>query len=481
MTDKIKNTLERNGDARRRVLKTLPALALAGYLPASSAAGGQQPNILFILADDLGHADLGTYGQTDFKTPHLDRLAAQGVRFTQAYANSAVCSATRFALITGRYQYRLRGGLEEPIHGASDTLGLPPAHPTLPSLLRKNGYGTALIGKWHLGSLPNFGPVKSGYDSFFGNYGGAIDYFTHKSGVAPNVKEDLYEDEVPVRQIGYYTDLLGARAVNFVNKQKQGKPFLLSLHYTAPHWPWEGPGDEAVSRDIDNIFHYDGGDLATYGRMLESLDASIGRVLKALEDKGLARNTIVIFTSDNGGERFSKTWPLSGQKTELLEGGIRVPAIVRWPGKIAAGQVTDQVAVSMDWLPTLLAAAGGAPDPDYPTDGRNLLPTLLGQAKPYERTVLWRYKANAQRAIRSGDWKYLKIGGNEFLFDVVKDQRERANLAKRHPEVFARLKAQWEQWDKEMLPITAEVRTHGVSGNVQADRYGVPPEGKVPD
>ena len=481
MTDKIDTTVKRTDNARRRILKTLPALALASYVPGALAASKQQPNIIFILADDLGHADLGAYGQKDIKTPHLDRLAAQGLRFTQAYANSAVCSATRFALITGRYQYRLRGGLEEPIHGASDTIGLPRTHPTLPSLLRKNGYGTALIGKWHLGSLPNFGPIKSGYDSFFGNYGGAIDYFTHKPGVGPNVKEDLYEDEVPVQQIGYYTDLLGARAIDFVNRQKDGKPFLLSLHYTAPHWPWEGPGDEAISRDIDNIFHYDGGDLATFGRMVESLDASIGRVLKALEDKGLAQNTIVIFTSDNGGERFSNNWPLSGQKTELLEGGIRVPAIVRWPGKIAAGQVTDQVAVSMDWLPTLLAAAGGAPDPAYPPDGQNLLPTLLGQEKPRERTVLWRYKANAQRAIRSGNWKYLRISGNEFLFDVVKDPRERANLAKRHPDVFAQLKAQWETWDKDMLPITADVRTHGVSGNVQADRYGVPPGGRISD
>ena len=239
MSNDNKNT----NDARRRILKTLPALALAGYVPGALAAGGRQPNIIFILADDLGHADLGVYGQTDIKTPHLDKLAAQGLRFTQAYANSAVCSATRFALITGRYQYRLRGGLEEPIAGASDTLGLPRTHPTLPSLLRKNGYGTALIGKWHLGSLPNFGPIKSGYDSFFGNYGGAIDYFTHKPGVGPNVKEDLYEDEVPVHQIGYYTDLLGARAVDFVNKQKDCNTFQLSMHNTEQQWPFECPGD----------------------------------------------------------------------------------------------------------------------------------------------------------------------------------------------------------------------------------------------
>lgn len=458
---------------RRNLLKTLPALALAGAVPRALAARPQQPNIVFILADDLGHADLGVYGQTEIRTPHLDRLAAQGLRFTQAYANSAVCSATRFALITGRYQYRLRGGLEEPIAGASDTIGLPPSHPTLPSLLKQQGYGTALIGKWHLGYLPAFGPLKSGYDSFFGNYGGAIDYFTHKPGVGPHVKEDLYEGEVPVQQIGYYTDLLGARAVEHIRVQSADKPFLLSLHYTAPHWPWEGPGDEAVSRQIDNIFHYDGGDLATYGRMVEALDASIGRVLKALDEKGLAENTIVIFTSDNGGERFSKTWPLTGQKTELLEGGIRVPAIVRWPGRIGAGQVSEQVAISMDWLPTLLAAAGGAPDPAYPSDGQNLLPQLLGQAPVQARTLLWRYKAHAQRAIRSGDWKYLRIAGNEFLFDVVKDQRERANLAQRYPAVFRQLKTQWETWNQQMLPITAEVRTHGVSGQIQADRYGI--------
>jgi arylsulfatase A-like enzyme len=157
----------------------------------------------------------------------------------------------------------------------------------------------------------------------------------------------------------------------------------------------------------------------------------------------------------------------------LLEGGIRVPAIVRWPRRIAAGQVTPQVAISMDWLPTLLAAAGGAPDPAYPTDGQNLLPCLLDDSVRVERTLLWRYKANAQRAIRAGNWKYLKMGRNEYLFDVVADQRERANLARKHPEVLARLKAQWENWNREMLPITAEVRTHAVSGTVQADRYGV--------
>jgi len=458
---------------RRAVLGALSTFALAPRAALSTTHA--RPNILFILADDLGWGDLSVYGQTDFRTPNLDKLAAQGLRLTQAYSNSAVCSATRFGLITGRYQYRLRGGLEEPIAGASDTIGLPPDHPTLPSLLKKVGYRTALIGKWHLGYLPTFGPLKSGYDSFFGNYGGAIDYFTHKPGVGPDVKEDLFEGEVPVHQVGYYTDLLGERAAEFVRKQDKAQPFFLSLHYTAPHWPWEGPQDEAVSKDINNIFHYDGGNLRTYAKMVTALDASIGRVLQTLEQRGLAENTIVVFTSDNGGERFSRTWPFSGQKTELLEGGIRVPGIVRWPRRIKPGQVSEQVAISMDWLPTLLSAAGTAPDPAYAPDGQNLLPVLTGTGQKIERTLFWRYKANAQRAVRAGDWKYLKLNGQEFLFNVTDDQRERANLARRHPEKLAELKRQWESWNEGMLPITPDVRTHGVTGKVQADKYS--PEG----
>lgn len=460
---------------RRRVLGGLSALSLASLTSnwnfANAAEKTDKPNIIFILADDLGVGDLSIYGQTDFQTPNLDQLAQQGLRFTQAYSNSAVCSATRFGLITGRYQYRLRGGLEEPIAGASDTIGLPPEHPTLPSLLKKKGYTTALFGKWHLGSLPNFGPLKSGYDLFFGNYGGAIDYFTHKPGVGENVKEDLFEGEVPVHKVGYYTDLIADHAVDYIGKQEAVKPFFLSLHFTAPHWPWEGPKDEATSGEIKSLFHYDGGNLATYAKMVTSLDAAIGRVLKTLKDRGLDKNTIVVFTSDNGGERFSKTWPYTGQKTELLEGGIRIPAIVRWPTKIKPAQVTQQVAISMDWLPTLVAAAGGEPDAAYKPDGENLLPVILGTAKLQQRTLFWRYKANKQRAVRAGDWKYLKIADNEFLFDVVNDQRERANLAEKNPDVFNKLKQQWEAWDVSMLPITKDVRTHAVDGKVQADRY----------
>lgn len=437
----------------------------------------QAPNIIFIMADDLGWADLSVYGQADFETPHLDRVANQGVRFTQAYANSAVCSATRFALMTGRYQYRLRGGLEEPLAGAGEQHGLPPEHPTLPSLLRDAGYTTALIGKWHLGKPPKFGPLKSGYDYFLGNYTGALDYFTHipSRGGAP----DIYEGEVPVERIGYYTQILADEASGYIRNVDAAKPFMLSLHFTAPHWPWEGPDDEAVSRDLTSLKHHDGGNLETYAKMVRALDAAVGQVLQTLDERGMTDDTIVIFTSDNGGERFSKTWPFVGQKTELLEGGLRVPTLMRWPSRLKP-QVSDLVTITMDWVPTLLAAAGAAPNPAYPCDGENILPILEGKDQPGKRTLFWRYKANTQRAVRDGQWKYLKINGNEFLFDLEYDVRERANLRARQPEVFERLKRLWSEWDASMLPITEEVYSHGLDSTEQADRYAPEVPQKIP-
>lgn len=459
---------------RRRLLQAIPAIALLPYIGPIRAENPapKQPNILFILADDLGYADLGVYGQTAFKTPNLDHLAHQGLRLTQAYANSCVCSATRMALITGRYQYRFRVGLEEPIREGGEDQGLAPEHPTLPSLLKKAGYSTALFGKWHLGSLPHFGPLKSGYEVFFGNHSGALDYFTHKPGVGEFVPGGLFEGEMPVKRTGYYTDLIADRAGQYIRQHTTDKPFFISLHFTAPHWPWEGPQDESVSRQLRSLFHIDGGSLETYGKMVESMDAAIGRVLAILEEQGLTENTIVVFTSDNGGERFSNTWPFSGQKTELLEGGIRIPTIVRWPQKIQAGSISDQVAISMDWLPTLLSAAGTKLDSHYPPDGMDILPQLLAKQSLQPRTLYWRYKGHDQMAVRSGNWKYLKIQNNEFLFDVVADPRERANLSVRYPQVLAELKSQWQEWNKEMLPIPPEVESHRLNGKMQADRYG---------
>ena len=228
----------------------------------------------------------------------------------------------------------------------------------MPSLLRQAGYGTALIGKWHLGVPPNFGPLKSGYDQFWGIRSGAVDYYTHQT---TRQRHDLWDDDTPVHDDGYLTDLLGDRAVATIDSYaEQQKPFLLSLHFNAPHWPWEAPGDRAESDRLrgTNLRHFDGGTQQTYFRMIEAMDAQIGRVWQALDAHGLADNTIVIFTSDNGGERFSDTWPFTGIKTELLEGGLRVPTLICWPARIPGGRVSEQVAITMDWFPTLAGGRG---------------------------------------------------------------------------------------------------------------------------
>jgi len=451
-------------------------MATAAVAPMTFATGlraqrtSAPPNILFIMADDLGFADLSCYGRPDFTTPHIDNLARGGMRFLQAYANSAVCSATRTALITGRYQYRLACGLEEPIAGPARHAGLPPEHATLPSLLKKAGYTTALIGKWHLGALPDYGPLKSGYDHFWGFRGGALDYYTHKPGVGANVPEDLWDGDARVHQVGYLTDLLGERATSFVRETK--RPFFLSLHFNAPHWPWENPGDEAEAQRVKSLFDTDGGSQKTYARMVRAMDTQVGRVMAALQSAGVAQNTIVIFTSDNGGERFADIWPFNGHKTELLEGGIRIPSIVRWPNRVPANTTTQQVSISMDWVPTLLEAAGAQPDPKYPLDGISLLPAITRNAAPVSRKLFWRYLYNEQQAMRDGDRKYLKIADNTFLFNVVEDPLERANLKNREPETFQRMVAEYNAWNATMLPLDPKASTHAWFADEFADHYG---------
>lgn len=456
---------------RRDILKAAAAPVVAGLAGRFLSAADSPPNFLFIVVDDMGYADLSCYGRRDYTTPNIDRLAREGVKLTQCYANSSVCSATRVALITGRYQYRLPVGLEEPL-GIRD-VGLPPEHPTLPSLLRNRGYSTMLIGKWHLGAYPKFGPLKSGYDHFWGFRGGGVDYFTHKPGIGEEVQVDLWQDDQRINQPGYMTDLLGDQAVKAITRYaKEKKPFLISLHFNAPHWPWEGPEDEEVSRTLTSIYHLDGGSLKTYAQMVQRLDYQVGRVLKALDTAGIAKNTVVIFTGDNGGERFSDRWPFTGLKTELLEGGLRVPALVRWPGRIAAGTVSDQVAISMDWMPTLLEIAGTRPDPAYPPDGISLAPMLTGKSASVPRKLFWRYKFNGQRAVRDGDMKWLKIRENTFLFNLVDDPLERANLKNKLPDVYKKLEAEYEAWNVTMLPEDPEAGSAGFTADQLPDHYG---------
>ena len=425
----------------------------------------QRPNIVFIVADDLGFADLGCYGGREAEfgpvSPVLDGLAAAGLKFTQGYANSPVCSPTRFALMTGRYQYRLRGAAEEPINSksrGSATLGLPPEHPTLPSLLRDAGYRTALIGKWHLGYPPHFSPLKSGYQRFFGPMSGGVDYFSHCDSRGTH---DLWQGEQEHREDGYLTDLITDRAVQWLGEVAGpaggGQPFFLSLHYTAPHWPWETRDDAALAEEVkDNLFHLHGGNIHRYRKMIHQMDEGIGRVMAALRQAGVDRDTLVVFTSDNGGERFSDNWPLVGGKMDLTEGGIRVPWIAHWPAAIAPGGVSDQQCLTMDWSATMLAAAGVAADADHPLDGVSLLPVLHDPAATFERAMAWRMNHRGQRALRVGDWKYLQVDGHEYLFKLPDDERERANHAKREPERLAAMRQAWEDWAATMPPIAAD-------------------------
>jgi arylsulfatase A-like enzyme len=440
---------------REFVASAVAASALAGAAAdASLGAQAARPNVLYIMADDLGWGDLSCYGRPDYRTPNLDRLASEGVRFTQAYSAAPVCTPTRCAFVTGRYPARTPVGLEEPLTWKKQLVeqkrdvGLAPEHPTVASLLKAAGYRTALVGKWHLGYLPKYSPVKSGFEEFFGIMSGGADHFTHKDA---NGDADLFEAEVSVERVGYTTDLLTERAIEYLRRRRDA-PFFLSLNYTAPHWPWEGPQDESFSRSLGQGYNAftSGGSLKVYAEMMKSLDEGVGRVLRALEEAGHARRTLVVFTSDNGGERFSYNWPFTGQKFDLHEGGIRVPAFVRWPGVVPSGRTTEQVAVTMDWTATTLAAAGARPHPDYPLDGVDLLPFLRGRRAAFERTLFWRN--DVQGAARSGRWKYLKDGERgERLFDLQTDEREQADSRAAQPQLFGRLKAEYQKWESQML------------------------------
>ena len=435
----------------------------------------KRPNIVFIVADDLGYADLGCYGGRGFDgagrqsvSPNLDALAAGGMKFTQGYSNSPVCSPTRFALMTARWQYRLRGALDEPLKSNSagnPLLGLPPALPTLPSMLRDAGYRTALIGKWHLGYAPHFGPLKSGYEEFFGPMSGGVDYFTHCDF---NGKHDLYFGEDEKREDGYLTDLLSSRAVEYVSRKSE-QPFFLSLHYTAPHWPWETRDDAHIAPDVaKNLFHLSGGNIHSYRKMIHHMDEGIGQLVDALRKTGQLDNTLIVFTSDNGGERFSDNWPLVGGKMDLTEGGIRVPYIAHWPDAIAAGQVTEQQCLTMDWSATMLEVGGSGSGcggggsatahTEHPPDGVSLQSVLRGGAS-FDRPLYWRMNHRQQRAHRDGDWKYLRVDDHDYLFNITADERERANLASQQPERLAAMRSHWENWENSMtaIPIDATV------------------------
>ena len=426
----------------------LASVAAAAAVPAWARAQTPPPNVLLVIMDDMGYGDLGSYGVPDAKTPHIDRLAREGVRMTDFYANAANCSPTRAALITGRYQQRT--GIEMPLGERPDDpeRGLPASPTSLPALLKTAEYTTALIGKWHLGWKPEFGPNRHGFDEFWGFLGGFIDYY---SNVGAGGKHDLFHNLEPVSTSTYVTDEITARARAFIEAHPRER-FFLEVAYNATHWPFQGPGLPPAQRHRADILH--DGTRAEYVAMLESADRGVGQILDALDRLQLTRDTLVIFTSDNGGEWLSRNAPLFHRKSTLWEGGIRVPALLRWPGRLPAGIVSRQVGITMDLTASILAAAGARPPAAYQPEGIDLLP-LLASRRTTERTLFWRVKTPGrdQKAVRRGRWKYLRDGVgvidsiHEFIFDLETDPGERNDRAAARaamlPE-FRKLLAAWE-------------------------------------
>jgi arylsulfatase A-like enzyme len=419
------------------------------HAQASRPAPASRPNIVFIMTDDMGYGDLGSYGAPDLKTPVLDKLARDGARFTDFYSNGPSCSPTRTGLMTGRYQQRY--GIEVPLGTGTrgEGQGLDADGWTLPHLLKEAGYRTALIGKWHLGYEEKKSPSAHGFDLFFGFKSGFIDYYTHNDGQG---NPDLWEGNKPAQVEGYMTDLITQRAVRYIRDNgNAGSPFFLSLQYNAPHWPYQPPGKPSVApRQGAHVLPQDEntGTRADYVAMMEYTDKSIGEVLRAIDAAGIAGNTLVIYTNDNGGEWLARNAPLFNRKGTVWEGGIRVPAIMRWPRVIPARQVLGQVGITMDFTATMLALAGVRLPSDLKAEGMDLMPIVTGKSPQVSRTLFWR--AGTASAVRSGDLKLVSQGSTQFVFNVRKDPGERNDLTNASQPDARRLYGLLENWAKDV-------------------------------
>ena len=438
-----------------RRLLLLSALALIWAAPALSQT---RPNVVLIVMDDVGYGDYGAYGVQDIKTPNVDRLARDGVRFTDFYAAPS-CTPTRAALLTGRYYQRT--GLENPLGAAPAAgRGLPATGRTLPQLMKNAGYATGLIGKWHLGYAANQIPKAHGFDYFFGFLSGLVDYYQHTDQTG---KPDLFENDKPVSVDGYMTDLITDRAMRFIDQNAQ-QPFFLEVAYNAAHWPFQVPDKPSVAPNNARFVQPHEEHTSTradYAAILERADQGVGRIVDLLQKRGLTRNTLVIFTNDNGGEWLSRNAPLFHRKTTIWEGGIRVPLIMKWPARIPSGRTTPQAGFIFDLTTTILAAAGATVPADAKFEGIDLLPVVTGQSQPIERTLFFRVTGNrAQRAVRQGDWKLLVDGAGTFLFNVRTDLGERNDLAKERLDIARKLRPLIAEWEKD---VDSEAKT---SGNV---------------
>jgi arylsulfatase A-like enzyme len=440
----------------RMVLFLVAGLALTLAAGAARQPAPSRSNVVLIVTDDVGYGDLGSYGAPDIRTPNIDRLAREGARFTDFYA-APTCTPTRAALITGRYQQRVR--LEAPLPSPpADGRGLQATGRSLPQLLKNRGYVTALFGKWHLGYRPEFQPNAHGFDRFFGFLSGFIDYYQHTGG---DGQHDLYEDGQPVHVTGYMTDLITEKAVGFI-ESNASRPFFLEVAYNAAHWPFQVPGTPSVAPGNARLAQPTDDPTNTrrdYAAVLERADHGVGQIMEALRRHRLDRNTLVIFTNDNGGEWLSRNAPLFHRKGTVWEGGIRVPAIMRWPGRIPAGHTTRQVGITMDLTRSILSAAGAVVPDEAKLEGIDLLPIVERRAPAVGRTIFFRVtgQQRPQRAVRMGDWKLLVDGppvsatsSTVFLFNLRQDIGERRDLSAQRTDLVRQMRALLSAWEADV-------------------------------
>lgn len=425
------------------------AIASCFALPAAAATqppgAAARPNILLILADDLGYGDVGFHGSTQIPTPNLDRLAASGVRCSQAYVSAPVCAPSRAGLLTGRNQveFGVDNNLGTPQRGFDpEFAGLPVTERTIADRLRASGYATGLIGKWHLGERPQFHPLRRGFDEFWGFLGGSNAYVPSAPGKRP--PSHLECSFGPVGPVTYLTDDITTQSIAFMQRHRE-RPFFLFASYNAPHSPMQ-----ARDEDLAKFAGIADVNRRTYCAMVARLDHEIGRLLGAVQETGLAERTLIVFLSDNGGpvdQNGSVNAPLNGQKGTVLEGGLRVPCVLSWQGQIPAGRVYPHPVSSLDLAPIFLARAGAGPDEFRGLSGADLWTRLTGEETTVsDRPLRWRFTVSA--AIREGDWKLVRLPDRlPMLFDLRNDVAEQRDVALQHLEVTRSLLGKLGDWD----------------------------------
>jgi arylsulfatase A-like enzyme len=426
-------------------------LAIISFMPGILlAADSGKPNFILIVADDLGYGDLGVTGSKQIATPHIDSLAADGVRFTNAYVASPVCAPSRAGLMTGKHpaSFGFRDNLA-PVQPGHDPecVGLPLDQTTLAERLKSHGYTTGLIGKWHLGELPKFSPLKRGFDEFWGYLAGSHDYFRAEPGGESQMAGPILCSFKQQGPLSYLTDDTGAECVEFIRRHKE-RPYFLYASFAAPHSPIQATED-----DLKRFSHIEDKLRRTYCAMVHRLDQNIGKILDEVRKQETERSTFIVFMSDNGGpsapqiRNGSVNAPFRGSKTTVLEGGIRVPMIFRWPGKLPAGKQIDAMVSAMDIFPTFASAAGDALDDSGKLTGVDLLPFLTNKSpRPPHESLLWNYTVGS--AIRSGDWKLVRLPDRlPMLYQLSNDPSERNDIALQHPEQTRTLLQQLGHWE----------------------------------